>query len=72
MIGSELSLFDPFSGFTDAMMDLVKLGIIVTILVAVGLLLLAGVLILVPKPWSLIIGAGLIVAALYLVYRGGF
>jgi len=72
MIGSELSLFDPFSGFTDAMVDLVKLGIVVIILVIVGLFLLSGKLGAVPKPWSLIIGAGCIIGAIYLVYRGGF
>ena len=72
MIGLELSLFDPFSGFTDAMIDLVKLGIVVTILVVVGLFLLAGKLAAVPKPWNLIGGFGCIVGALYLVYRGGF
>ena len=72
MIGTELSIFDPFSGLTDALTDLAKLTIAVVILLIVGLLLLANKLVVVPKPWSLIIGGLLIVAALYLVYKGGF
>ncbi len=72
MIGTELSLFDPFSGFTDALTDLAKLTIVVIILLVMGILLLANKLVLVPKPWSLIIGALLIVVAIYLVYKGGF
>ncbi len=72
MIGTELSLFDPFSGLTDAVMDLVKLGIVVIIMVIVGLFLLSGKLAAVPKPWNLIGGFGLIIVALYLIYKGGF
>jgi hypothetical protein len=72
MIGNGFSLFDPLGGFTDAMMDLVKLGIVVTVLLVVGLFLLSGKLAAVPKPWSLIGGAGCIIGAIYLVYRGGF
>ena len=72
MIGTELSIFDPFSGLTDALTDLVTLTIAVVILLIVGLLLLANKLVVVPKPWSLIVGGLLIVAALYLVYKGGF
>jgi len=72
MMGTELSLFDPFGGLTDAVVNLAKLTIIVGILVGIGLLLLANKLVLVPKPWSLILGFGFIIAALYLIYRGGF
>lgn len=72
MIGVEYNLFDPFSGLTDALMDLAKLTIVVVILLILGILLLADKLVLVPKPWSLIIGGLLIVGALYLVYKGGF
>lgn len=73
MMGSEFtSLFDPFSGLTDALTDLAKLTIAVVILLIVGLLLLANKLVVVPKPWSLIIGGLLIAVALYLVYKGGF
>jgi len=72
MIGTEYSLFDPFSGLTDSLVNLLKLIIIAVVLVGIGLLLLANKLPVVPKPWSLIAGFGLIALALYVIWKGGF
>jgi len=75
MMGSEYSLWDPFSGVTDAMVSLVsliKLTVVVLILVGVGLLMLAGKLPMVPKPWSLVLGFAFIGVAVWLVMQGGF
>jgi len=71
MMVSEYSLWDPFSGVTDAMVSLIKLTVVVLILVGVGLLMLAGKLPMVPKPWSLVLGFAFIGVAVWLVMQGG-
>lgn len=68
-MGAWFPSFDPFGG----LIELVKLGLVVVVLLVFGLALLSGKLNSnIPPPWSTALGLGCIGAVVWLLYNGGF